>query len=139
MERALRNATLLYAFGLIVHTADHIRRGTGVLTHHVFWAGNLSTALGVITIVLVLARHRLAPAAAAAVGLPVALGVAAVHLLPHWSAFSDAFPGAPAASKVEAVSWAVVLIEIVGAAAMGVIGARIVARRGALTPTDTPG
>jgi hypothetical protein len=128
MERALRYATGLYLIGLIAHTADHLRRGTGVITHDVFWAGNLSTLLGVITVVLVFSRHRLAPVMAAAVGLPVALGVAAVHLLPHWSVFSDAFPGAAPALKVEAISYVVVITEIVGAALMGIIAMRIVLR-----------
>lgn len=128
MERALRYATGLYAIGLVAHTADHLRRGTGVLTHHVFWAGNLSTLFGVITVAMVFNRHRLAPVMAAAFGLPVAIGVAAVHLLPHWSVFSDAFPGAAPASKVEWISYAVVLIEIAGAALTGIIGMRILQR-----------
>ena len=128
MERALRYATGLYLIGLVAHTADHLRRGTGVLTHHVFWAGNLSTLAGVITVVLVFSRHRLAPVMAAAFGLPVAIGVAAVHLLPHWSVFSDAFPGAAPASRVEAISYAVVIIEIIGAALTGIIAMRILAR-----------
>jgi hypothetical protein len=135
MERSLRYATGLYAIGLVAHTADHLRRGTGVLTHHVFWAGNLSTLLGVITVAMVFSRHRLAPVMAAAFGLPVALGVAAVHLLPHWSAFSDAFPGAAPASKVEAISYVVVLTEIVGAALTGIIGLRIVSRERRLADT----
>jgi hypothetical protein len=125
MDRALRYSTGLYAIGLVAHTADHLRRGTGLLTHHVFWAGNLSTLAGVITVALVFSRHRLAPVMAAAFGVPVAVGVAAVHLLPHWSAFSDAFPGAAPASKVEWISYVVVLVEIIGAALTGIIAVRI--------------
>jgi hypothetical protein len=45
--------------------------------------------------------------------------------LPYWSAFSDAFPGARG-TGVTAMSWTVVLIEIVGAALMGAIGLSIV-------------
>jgi len=40
-------------------------------------------------------------------GIPVALGVAAVHLLPKWSALSDSFLGAQHAG-VTALSWTVV-------------------------------
>ncbi len=126
--RWLRYAALFYALGLALHTADHFRRGTDVLTWQVFWAGNVSTLLGVGTVVLVLFGHRLGPFAAAVTGLPVAIGVASVHLLPHWSAFSDAFPGAHG-TGVTAMSWTVVLIEITGAALMGIIGLSIVLRR----------
>ena len=117
----LRYATLLYAFGLIVHTGDHLRRGIDVLTPEVFWAGNVSTLLGVVVIALVLIGHPQAPLLATLIGFTVAPGVAVAHLLPHWSAFSDAFPGAHG-TGVTAVSWAVVMIEITGLLAMGVAG-----------------
>lgn len=123
-DHLLRWAAALYALGLIVHTLDHVRRGTGVLTPEVFWLGTVSTAAGVITVGLVMARHRLAPLAAALLGVPVAVGVAAVHLLPHWSAVSDAFPGA-AGTGVTAYSWVVVLVEIAGASLLGVAGLRM--------------
>lgn len=59
----------------------------------VLWAGNLSTALG----------------------------VAAVHLLPSWSVFSDSFGGG--GKGITAMSWSVVAVEIAGALAMGINGA----------------
>jgi hypothetical protein len=124
MQRALRYAATVYAVGLALHTADHLRRGFGVLTRHVFWAGNLSTVIGVTAVVLIFAGHRLAPLAAVWAGFPIAIGVASVHLLPHWSAFSDAFPGG-GPEGVTALSWIAVLIEIVGASAVGVIGLRM--------------
>jgi hypothetical protein len=123
-ERWLRYAALLYATGLALHTADHVRRGVDAVTPQVVWLGNISTLLGVTTVVLVLLGHRLGPPIAAFTGLQVAIGVAAVHLLPEWSAFSDAFPGARG-TGVTAMSWTVVPIEIAGAFAMGVIGLSI--------------
>jgi len=126
--RTLRFAALFYALGLGLHTVDHVRRGLDVLTPEVQWAGNLSTAIGIATVVLVLLGNRYGPLAAALTGIPVGIGVAAVHLLPHWSAFSDAFPGSHGGG-VTAMSWTVVLVEIVGAIAMGVIGLRIVLDR----------
>lgn len=117
-ERALRYGALLYAVGFVVHNADHWRRGFDVLTRHVLWAGTFSTVLAVVTLTLVATRHRLAPLAAAAVGIPTALGIAAVHLLPEWSAFSDSLPD----GGVDALSWTAVLVEIAGAAALGVAG-----------------
>ena len=133
-ERWLPYAALFYATGLALHTADHIRRGVDAVTPQVLWLGNISTLLGVTTVVLVLLGHRLGPPVAAFTGLQVAIGVAAVHLLPEWSAFSDAFPGARG-TGVTAVSWTVVLMEIAGAFAMGVIGLSIVrnARRAGAT------
>jgi hypothetical protein len=133
-ERWLRYAALFYATGLAVHTADHVRRGVDTVTPQVLWLGNISTLLGLTTVVLVLLGHRLAPLVAAITGLQVAIGVSAVHLLPEWSAFSDAFPGAHG-TGVTALSWIVVLMEIAGAALMGVLGFSIVwnARRSRAT------
>ena len=100
-----------------------------MLTPQVFWAGNLSTAIGITVVTLVFLGNRHAPLLAAVTGLPIALGVAAVHLLPRWSALSDTFEGARN-TGVSALSWTVVLVEIVGALAMGVVGFRIVRERG---------
>ena len=121
-DRHLRFAAIIYAAGLLLHTADHLRRGLDTVTPWVLWAGNVSTGIGIIGVALVLTRHRLAPVVAAVTGLPIAIGVAAVHLLPHWSELSDPFPGAHG-TGVTALSWSVVLVEIVGALALGVAGA----------------
>jgi hypothetical protein len=122
----LRNAAILYGVGLVLHIADHMRRGTDVLTGEVNLLGTISTVAGVIVIGLVMTRHRLAPVAAIALGFPVAVGVAAVHLLPRWSDFSDAFPGST--TGVNAMSWTVVLIEIAGAFALGLAGLAMLLR-----------
>jgi hypothetical protein len=117
----LKHSALFYALGLALHTADHFRRGLDAVTPQVLWAGNISTAIGITVAALVIVGHRAGPMLAALTGGPVAVGVAAVHLLPKWSALSDAFVGAHN-SGVTAFSWTVVLIEIVGALAMGVAG-----------------
>jgi hypothetical protein len=111
----------LYAIGLVLHTADHLRRGTSVVTTEVLWAGNISTAAGLATIALVLMHHHKAALAAAVLGLPTALAVAAVHLFPTWSVLSDAFVGTTG-TGVTPFSWFVVVLEITGAATMGVAG-----------------
>lgn len=127
MVRELRWAAGMYGFGLAVHTADHLRRGFDVVTHHVFWLGNLSTVLGVIAVVAVFTSHRLAPLLAVSFGAPIAIGVLAVHLLPEWStALSDSFP----TNNAELLSYTVVAIEIAGAFAMSVVGARMLRREG---------
>jgi hypothetical protein len=101
----------------------------GVLTPEVLWAGTLSTIAGVVTLRLVFTRHRLAPLVATLVGFQTALGVTAVHLLPHWSSFSDALPRGRGAG-VTAFSWIVVNIEIVGALLLGVFGANSLFHQG---------
>lgn len=131
-DRLLRGGALLYGVGLVLHLADHFRRGTEVLTGEVNLLGTISTIAGVAVIVMVFVRHHLAPAAAVALGFPVAIGVAAVHLLPRWSDFSDAFPGST--TGVNAMSWTVVLIEIVGAFALGLAGLAALRVRKAIVP-----
>jgi hypothetical protein len=59
----------------------------------------------------------------------MAIGVAAVHVLPHWSAFSDPLPG----GNVDAFSWVAVLAEIGGALVLGMAGAAVL-RRGRRAP-----
>jgi hypothetical protein len=124
-ERWLKYSALFYALGLALHTADHFRRGLDASTGQVLVIGNISTAVGMTVAVLVVLGHRHAPMFAAATGFPVAFGVAAVHLLPTWSAFSDSFVDAHG-TGVTAMSWTVVLIEIAGALAMGVAGLVVV-------------
>jgi hypothetical protein len=128
-DRVLRYAALFYAGGFLVHTADHLRRGLDVLTPEVFWAGTVSGVVAVAAIALALVGHRLAPLVAVAHGFSQALGVAAVHLPPTWSAFSDSLPDAGA----DALSWAAVLLEIAGALAFAAAGAYVL-RRGARCP-----
>ena len=125
-DRLLRYAALFFTAGLLVHGADHWRRGFGVLTPEVYWARMAVSVLGVIAIALVLLRHRLAALVAVAVGFSTALGVAASHLLPHWSSFSDAFPG----SGVDALSYTAVLVEIISALVLGAAGTYVLRRAG---------
>lgn len=131
MERSetLRAAALLYAVGLTLHTADHFRRGTDAVTPQVLWLGTAGTLLGALAIVAVLVGHRMAPEIAAAVGLPKAIGVSAVHFLPAWGAFSDSF----VTGDVGALSWAAASIEVTGALALGVTGVRALTRRSRVT------
>src|SRR3954447_15651128 len=118
-HRWLKYSALFYAVGLALHTADHFRRGLDASTSHVLIIGNLSTALGVTVAVMVIVGYRQAPLLAAITGFPIAFGVAAVHLLPKWSAFSDTFVNAHN-TGVTAMSWTVVLVEIGGALALGI-------------------
>jgi hypothetical protein len=125
-QRWLRAAALVFAAGFVLHNADHVRRGFDALTAHVLVAGSLGGLLTLGAIGLVLARHPLAPLAAVAVGYQMAVGVAAVHLLPRWSAFSDSLPDGP----VDGWTWVAVLAEIAGALAFGLAGSYALRRDG---------
>jgi hypothetical protein len=133
-HRLLRFCALFYALGLALHTLDHVRRGLDAITPQVLWAGNVSTAIGITVVVLVVIGNRYGPLLAAITGIPIALGVAAVHLVPKWSALSDSFEGAHS-SGVTGLSWTVVLIEIAGALALGIVGLRDVLRERERTET----
>ena len=125
--RLLTYAAYFYLLAWAVHTGDHLRRGLDVVTPEVSTIGTAAAVLQLVAVVAVVSRVRWAPVLAAAVGFPDAVGIAAVHLLPHWSAFSDAFPGAHA-TGVTAFSWFAAIIEITGALAFGLAGAYAIRR-----------
>ena len=123
--RALRISAIVYGVGLIFHTADHLRRGWGILSTQVHVVGAVSTLIGFATVIIVLMRLRSAPVIAAAFAPLAAVGVTAAHLLPKWSSFSDTFIDARG-TGVTFISWISVSIEIAGAVAMGVFAWRAI-------------
>lgn len=125
-DQILRTTGVVFLVCLILHGADHARRGFGAVTPEVFWAGNVQTAMALITVALVFMRHRWAPLAAMAIGFPSAVGFIAAHLLPHWSSFSDAFPG----GHVDGWSWAAAFLEIAADLAFGLAGWYVLRHRG---------
>ena len=120
--RRLRAAAVCYLVAWAVHTGDHLRRGLGVLSAEVTAAGTAAAVFQLLAIAAVLTRRRWAAVAAVAVGFPDALGIAAVHLLPHWSSLSDSFPGARG-TGVTGFSWFAAIFEISAALGFGVAGA----------------
>ena len=128
-ERLLRLAAVIFVAALAVHGADHLRRGPDVLTDLVRGAGAAQGLAGVLAVVLVFRRHRLAPAVAVAVGFVSAAGFIASHLLPQWSAFSDPFTGSAVAPNVNAFSWFAALFEIAADVAFGFAGLQLLQAR----------
>ena len=120
-------ANLAFIAANVLHGIDHQRQGTGRLTTEVLVGGTVLTILAFATLPLTLRRHPRAPLVAAAVGLWAAVGVAAAHLAPHWSAFSDPYPDL----SLDALSWAVMLAEIATALVFGLLGLRELRRQGA--------
>lgn len=125
-DRLLRWAAIGFAVAVLIHNADHARRGGDSVTSDVFWIGSASILLEIAVVVMVLQRHRLAPLAAVATGIPLAFGYVLVHLTPRRTWLSDAFPG----GDVSAWSWAAALIEIAAATALGLAGVSVLHRRG---------
>lgn len=126
-EQLLFAAGVLFAVGSAVHTLDHLRRGQGSVSEGLYWAGNLALVVQVAVITLVLTRHRLAPVAAAAAGIPLAIGFFAAHWLPEWSALSDPVWEI---SSLPWFSYFASTLEIAGALAVGLAGMAVVRERG---------
>ncbi len=127
LDHRLWVAAIVFAVGSTIHIGDHLRRGQGSVTDVLFAMGNLALVLQVITITLVLTHHRLAPVVAVAAGFPLAVGFAAAHWLPHWSAMSDPV------WQIHSATWFSYLAstaEIVGALAVGICGLAVVRDRG---------
>jgi hypothetical protein len=120
--RWLRWAAVAYAVAWAIHTGDHVRRGLDVVTTEVTVLGTVAAVAQLVAIGGVLLRRAWGPLAAVLVGFPDAVGIAAVHLLPHWSVLSDAFPGAHG-TGVTAFSWVAAISEVIGALAFGAAGA----------------
>lgn len=127
-DRALRTTSLVFLVAVLVHGADHVRRGIDVMTTQVLVGGTVQFALAFVAVFLVLRRHPAAAAVAAGVGFGSALGFASAHLLPHWSAFSDAYVGSPVAPGVTAFSWATAILEVAADVAFGCVGLRALLR-----------
>ncbi|GCA96857.1 hypothetical protein NCCNTM_04920 [Mycolicibacterium sp. NCC-Tsukiji] len=110
------------AVALLLHGADHMRRGMNVIPPAVMVGGTLQLILAAVTIVLVFRRNRWAPLAAVGIGYAGAVGFTAAHLLPKWGFFSDSFINAPPWARVTAFSWVTAILEIAANLIFGTIG-----------------
>ena len=122
---------LVLASGALVlvnamHGLDHVRQGLGRLTTEVVVGGQGLLLLALVPLILSLRRHGSAPLAAALVGSWTAIAVAASHLAPHWSAFSDPY----ADNDLDVLSWGQMLVLIAVAATLAAVGIRAMRRKG---------
>jgi hypothetical protein len=117
---SLTIANLAFVVAMALHVFDHTRqaRGLDALTREVIAGGAVLGLLALTTLVLTLRHSQYAPFAATLVGFWTAIAVAASHLAPHWSAFSDPYAGL----GLGFFSWAVVIAEIATAALLGIAG-----------------
>ncbi len=135
-DRLLVLAAAFFAVAVLVHGADHLRRGVDAIDRDVFWLGTTAIALQIALVVLACQRHRLAPLAALAGGFSLALGYVVVHFLPGRPWFSDSFTSAGA--DVSILSWVAASLEVVAAASLGVAGLVVLRRRGGLASATRP-
>lgn len=117
----------VFTIAVLLHNGDHVRRGFYAVHTDVFLAGTAAIVLEAAIVVLVCARHRLAPLVAGAGGLALAVGYLVVHFLPERSWLSDSFPSA---INVSPLSWTAASLEMAAAAAVGAAGV-LVLRSGA--------
>jgi hypothetical protein len=109
----IANAALVVL--LVGHIADHsLRQPAGAqLSLSASFPGLLGTLLAVISLALVARDAKHAPQFAGFIGLATALGFVAIHLLPHWSMFSDPYRS----RYLDAGSW----IEMLAALSCGLL------------------
>lgn len=120
-------AAAFFTIAVLLHNADHARRGADSVGRDVFWLGTAGIALEVGVVVLATQRHRLAALAATAIGFPLALGYVVVHFLPARSLFSDSFTSA---TNVSRLSWSAASLEVAAALTLGIAGLVVLRRRG---------
>lgn len=125
----LRLTAMAYGIAIVAHLGDHLRRGLDTSPGIVLALGTLAGIFQAVAIAAALGRHSHAPRLAVAVGLPNALGVVAVHLMPHWSAVSDAFPGAAPGANVTALSWVTAVAEVMTGLAFAWAGWAVLRRQ----------
>ena len=99
----------------LVHDLDHIRRGN-YSPIPVRVGGFLALAGGILMITLAIRRNRFAVPFACFYGLATGAGLIAVHVLPHWSLFSDPLT----AYRVDALSWGILALNIAVDFALGI-------------------
>src|SRR4051812_32709107 len=127
---SLLRANIIFVAVNLLHTADHQRQGTEGLTWEIYLGGSAITLAAIASLVLARRGHWRAPIFGAVLGLSAATGIAASHIAPHWSAFSDSYPQIHA----DAISWIVVLAEIAGALVLAAVAVRDLRRASTTAP-----
>src|SRR6476469_3761677 len=126
----LLRANILFLAANLLHTADHQRQGLDGLTWEIVAGGSALTIVAIASLVLAYRRDERAPIFGAVLGLSAAVGIAASHLAPHWSALRDSY----AQIHADAISWPVVLLEIAGAPLLAVVAVRELRRASSEAP-----
>ena len=112
-------AAIAYLAANLLHGADHVRQELAGVNVAIAAGGAVLTAAGVAAVIVALRHDPRTPLVATAVGFAAAILVAASHIAPHWSVLSDSYVDDV---HVDALSWAVVALEIAAALFLGAVG-----------------
>jgi hypothetical protein len=112
-------AAIAYLVANLFHGADHIRQELAGVNVVIAAGGAMLTAAGVAAVIVALRHDPRMPLVATVVGFTAAILVAASHVAPHWSVLSDSYIDDV---HPDALSWAVVLLEITTAVFLGAVG-----------------
>jgi hypothetical protein len=118
-RRHLRTLNGLLVVMILVHDLDHVRQGRA-LKSELYGVGAIALFTGIISLILAIREHWLAPAAAVVVGFGNVVGVALVHVAPHWGPLSDSY----AAAHVDWFSWTVIGAMMFVGLMLGIAGVR---------------
>lgn len=124
-DTVLVAAATLFTVAVLVHNADHLRRGGAAVSPDVFWIGTLAILNEVGVVLLVFMRDPRAPLAALVSGVVLAAGYLAVHFTPQRRWLSDSF----LATDVSAVSVLAGVLETAAALLLAVGGLVVMGRR----------
>ena len=122
-EHRLLTLSWLLVFMIVVHDLDHIRQGR-TLKSELYGVGAIAMVTAIISLVLATRDHRLAPAAAVIIGFGNVVGIALVHVAPHWGPLSDPY----GAAHVDWFSWAVIFAMMLVGLTLGMTGLRALRR-----------
>lgn len=128
-------AAIFFAFAVLVHNADHLRRGGDSVSAEVFWLGSSAIILEVGLVTLVFMRHAAGPLAAEIGGFALASGYVFVHFTPERGWLSDSF----LSGGTSPISLAAASLETIAAFTLGVTGAIALHRRGSSHAINSAG
>lgn len=134
-DQILVSAASFFSLAVLIHGADHVRRGVDAISRDVFWAGTAAVSIEVLVVIWACQRHRLAPLAAISIGTSLAVGYVVVHFSPERSWLSDSLTSA---SDASGLSWVAASLEVVAAATLVIAGTVVLCHRGGLAGAVEP-
>ncbi|HSH59486.1 MAG TPA: hypothetical protein VK988_07570 [Acidimicrobiales bacterium] len=108
----------------VIHDLDHLRQGRG-LPSELYAVAVLALLSTTTTLVMLTRRHPLSGLAALIVGFATVFGVAAVHVAPRRSLFSDSY----AAAGADAVFWGITVLMMLAGLSLAVRGLQAIGYR----------
>ncbi|MCA1726889.1 MAG: hypothetical protein LC722_04340 [Actinobacteria bacterium] len=110
-------ASLAFLILNVMHTLDHVRQERP-LPAELDVVGAVSLTASVVVLLLAVRDHPLAPLGCAALGAAGFVGLLVVHLVPHWSVFSDPYFDA----NVDALAYGILGLLMAAALYLGYAG-----------------